>query len=284
MEFTLRHQRQITNWLFVLYLILLVDRWWNGIFLYQMQPSFINTRMDVFTWFFMYTGLHKSLLNNHMGWLILDCVFMLLPLACFMLFRLKSKWSGVISWLWVIFNWIYIQCYTLYPTNSIEAHLAWLLLPVLFTCTTLRGFYLSYHFFRYFFLWFMVSAGLWKIWQQGFFNYEEMSAIILMQHKEFLASSIGNWFSDLSFWLLRNQGVGYILYVSSAIIELLFVTGFFTRRFDRWLIVLYILFFIMDVLLMRIKYWEMAPFIVTLCYSVYTLPYMARTKPIIVHR
>ncbi len=272
MEFSYRHRRQITIWLVVLFIILLADRWWNDMLLTQMQPYFFYTRMDVITWMFMYTGIHQWLLNNPTACILFDAIFALLPLGYLLLFLFKPQWSFGFAWWWVFFNFVYVQCFTLYPTNSIEGHIAWLLLPFLFTCSSLKTFYFVLHFMRYFFCWFLVSAGLWKLCQHGAFNPDEMSAIIYMQHKEYLVTSPHAWFSNFYYWLIKNSWYGYAMYVASVIIELTFLIGFFTRRFDRVLLALYILFFIMDVFVMRIKYWELVPFIVTMYYSKYKIP------------
>jgi hypothetical protein len=128
------------------------------------------------------------------------------------------------------------------------------------------------HGLRYFFLFFFASAGIWKLVQHGAFNSEQMSGILLYQHKEFLTSSPEKWYSYFIYWLINNQGTSYFLYLAGTVIELLFIFGFFTKKFDKWLIGGFLLFLCFNAVIMRIHYWEMTPFLLTLLFSRFSLP------------
>ena len=54
--------------------------------------------------------------------------------------------------------------------------------------------------------------------------------------------------------------------------ELSFITGYFTRRYDRWLIRIFLVFVAADIIIMKINYFEVLPFVITLYYSKYELP------------
>src|SRR5215831_20104692 len=110
----------------------MIYKWMNGLLLYQLQPSFFYTRQDLATWLFMQTGLHQWLLNNSFGWKLFDILFYAMPAIYLLTYRYSKKISSVIAVLMLTINWSYVQCYTLYPSNSIEGHVAWLLFPVMF--------------------------------------------------------------------------------------------------------------------------------------------------------
>ncbi len=236
-------------------------------FLYQLQPSFFYTRMDVFTWLFMQTGLHESLLNNKSGWILFDALFYTAPLAYFITYKYKVTLSAFIACIMLIINWAYVQCYTLYPSDSIEAHIPWLLFPLAFIPNNKKIFELLFSGLRYFFIFFFFSAAVWKFVQGGIFNINEMSGVLLYQHNQMLTNSPAYWQSQFLYWLIKNPSISFLFYLSAAILELFFVIGFFTKKFDRWLIICFILFLIMDYLIMRIPYIEMLPFLLTLYFS-----------------
>lgn len=238
-------------------------KFFNGMFLYQLQPSFFYIREDVFTWLFMQTGLHKWLLNNPQGCLLFDFLFYSAPLLFFIHCKHNPAKSAGAAIIMLAINWCYVQCYTLYPSNSIEAHAAWLLFPVVFIAGNTKTFQLLLQALRYFFLFFFVSAGIWKFAQGGLFNPLQMSAILLNQHKELLLNSPGYWQANFILWLILHQNVSYALYILSAAVELSFLTGFFTKRFDKILLFLFILFLVADHLIMRIPYYDLAPFVLT---------------------
>ncbi len=236
-------------------------------FLYQLQPFFFYTRPDFITWLFMQTGVHNWPLNNSAGCMLFDVLFYSAPLLFFILDKKLNRFASVVAIIMLIINWIYVQCYTLYPSNSIEGHIAWLLFPIVFIPKKEKTFQLLFEGLRYFFLFFFASAGIWKIAQGGLFHTDEMSGVLLYQHKELLTNSPGYWQSNFILYLIQHTFFSYFLYLSSALLELGFIAGFFTKKFDRYLIAAFIIFLLLDQLIMRITYYEVIPFILTLWFT-----------------
>jgi len=253
----------VITWYCIIFYLLLLYKWMNGMLLYQLQPSFFYNRFDLLTWYFMKTGIHQWLLNNPIGWALFDIVFYTAPLLLLLISSKAKRWLKPAAIVLLLINWIYVQCYTLYPSNSIEGHLAWLLFPIAFIPSNPKTFNLLLKGLRYFFLFFFASAGVWKIIQGGVFNINQMSGVLLMQHQELLTNS-DNLQTHILTWLIQHPGIGYSLYLGATIIELVFIIGFFTRKYDRWLIALFILFLIADQLIMRIGYYEVTPFLIPL--------------------
>lgn len=240
--------------------------------LFQLKPILFSTRFDLFTWLLMKTGIHRWLLNNPGGWLVFDITFYSMPFLHWLTYRKNLRLASIVAALMLVVNWLYIQCFTLYPTNSIEAFTPWLLFPILFMTVDLKNFYFIFHALRYFFLYFFVSAAVWKFVQEGIFNPQQMSAILLYHHKEYIASSPAGWYTSFTYWLINHAHLSYILYAGATLLELTFITGFFTRKFDKALAAGFIFFLLLDHFIMRIPYWEMSPFLLTLLYSKYSLP------------
>jgi len=272
MQITTNHRKQITAWFCIIFYVLMIFKWIDGMFLYQLQPILYNIRFDLITWNLMHTGLHQLLLANRSVFIIFDILFYSLPLIYLFAFRAKPGAATIAAGIMLIVNWIYIQCYTLFPTNSIESYNAWLLFPVLFMTTNIKNFYFLLHGLRYFFLFFFASAGIWKLVQYGAFNPEQMSGVLLFQHKEFLTSSPGTSYSNFIYWLISHPTISYLLYLCGAIIEIAFLIGFLTKKHDRWLTAVFLTFLCFNVLIMRIHYWEMTPFLLVLFYSKYSFP------------
>lgn len=239
-------------------------RFYNGMFLYQLQPAFIYNRQDALTWLFMQTGLHQWLLNNRAGCMLFDVLFCTAPAVYWLHYCFAPRTSLITATCMVLFNWVYVQCYTLYPSNSIEGHIAWLMFPLVFLSRKEKTFELLFNGLRYFFLYFFASAGLWKLRQHGVFNYGQMSGILLYQHSQMLTNSPGYWQSRFILWLIQHQLVGYLLYVLATVMELAFIAGFFTKRFDKLLAALFITFLLADFIVMRIPYFEALPLLLTL--------------------
>ncbi len=242
---------------------LLLYNLYNGLLLCQMQPLFLFMRDDVFSWLFMQTGLPQWLLLHPAYFIAFDTAYYTVPALFLYIIIYKNAYVQPVAFLMLVVNWIYIQCYTLYPTNSITLYIAPLIFPAIFLAKDSRLFHLLFGGLRYFFLYFFFSAGIWKIVNGGVFNPLQLSAILLDQHKEMLTNSPGWWMSKLIGWLIAHPMPAYILYLLVTIMELLFGTGFFTARFDKQLAFIYIFFLLADHLVMRIPYYETLPFLLT---------------------
>ncbi|CAN5199798.1 hypothetical protein BH11BAC6_BH11BAC6_07630 [soil metagenome] len=236
----------------------------NGLFLYQLKHAFIYTRQDLFTWLFMQTGLHQWLLNNTTGFLVFDIAFYSMPLILLITNYYKKSVAPIIAVTMLIINWSYIQCYTLYPINSIESYVAWLLFPVVFIPKKEKTFLSLYEGLRYFLLFFFASAAIWKFVQGGIFYGNEMSGILLYQHNQLLTNSPGYWQAAFILYLIQHPGLSYCIYLSLTILELLFIIGFFTKKYDRMLVMAFILFLIGDYIIMRIPYFEITALFIPL--------------------
>lgn len=263
-----KQQKQVI----LLYLLITVlffgDRYANGMLLTQIQPAFFVVPMDVTAWGLMYTGVHRLFMESRAACIIADSLLILLPVIYTVLaFNNKVKAKRICGWCILIFNFVYALCYVLYPSNSIEGHVGWMLFPVVLIFHDLVNFSFALHFIRYFLLFFFASAGIWKIRNGGVFNVQEMSGILELQHAPYLVTSPEAFFTRLYYWLMQHPVVGYLLYLSAAVIELSFIVGFFTLRFDRLLLVLVFIFLITDVLIMRIKYWEILCLTIPLFFS-----------------
>jgi glycosyltransferase involved in cell wall biosynthesis len=214
----------------------------------------------------MRTGLHQWLLNNNAGCILFDVLFYSAPFL--LVASLHSKKLNFIAAAWMLtINWVYVQCYTLYPTTSIEGYVAWLLFPILFLFSNEKTFSLLLEGLRYFFLFIMGSAGVWKFLQGGIFHPDQMSGILLYQHKELLTNSTGYWQTDLIWYLTEHKAISYLLYAAACLLELSFLAGFFTRKYDRYLAIAFLIFLVMDYVIMRIAYFEWLPFLILLNFS-----------------
>jgi hypothetical protein len=251
-------------------------KWWQGLWLFQFDPFMFTTRFDGTTWLFMQSGLHLFVLHYNWAAIVLDVLFYGFPAIYLIVYFNKPNIASKIAWIWLLVNWVYVQCYTLFPTNSIEAHIPWLLFPLLFCTVSLRSFYFVMQGQRYFFLYFFLSAGIWKLVNGGAFEPTQMSAILMDQHKDFLITSPDYWQSKIIYLLISMPLTAFALYWLGILIELSFIIGFFSRRYDRLLVVFFVLFLAFDHLLMRIPYIEVTPFLLPLLYSHFGLPERGR--------
>ncbi len=263
---------QIIQYYCIIFYALMIYKWHNGLFLYQFQPSFFYTRQDLVTWLFMQTGIHQWLLNNASSWVLFDIAFYALPFLYLIHYKNNKSSSYLSACLMLLVNWCYLQAYTLFPTNSMEGYIAWLLFPFVFLAHGKKSFQLLFEGLRYFFLFWFVSAGMWKLAQGGVFSITQMSGVLLYQHNQLLTSSPDYWQSKLILYFIQNPLTGWLLYLSATLLELSFFIGFLTKKYDRLLIILFLFFLLLDYLIMRIPYFEVCPLLLTLLFNDSNLP------------
>lgn len=230
----------------------------NGMLLFQQLPSFFYTRKDATTWLLMHTGMHEWLLNNYTGCVLFDIVFYMMPLLYLCVCSLSKRFSSATAIIMFMVNFIYLQCYTLYPGSSIEAYIGWMLFPIAFVPNNEKTFGYLFQGLRYVLLYIFVSSAMWKIVQGGLFNTEQMSGVLLYQHADFLNSSPGYWQSAMLAWLIEHSFISYMLYLSVALLQFSCITGFFTKKYDKALLSFILVFFIADYFIMRIVFFDLA--------------------------
>jgi hypothetical protein len=260
------HKKEIIKWYCVLFYALLVFKIFNGKLLFQIQPIFFSVKMDMLTYLLLLLNPHRIILNNPSTWLVLDVCFYSMPLIYFTIHKYKERYTTIAAIILLLINILYVQLYILYSLDSIEIQIAWLVFPVLFLTKKETSFYLLANGLRYYFLFLFTSAGVWKFTQYGIFNVQQFSNILLVQHKEILTAQI-TVYQNFIYWLINHSTISYLLYVAGALLELFFIVGYFTKKYDWLLAIATIIFLVFDYALMRIIYFDWLPFLLLLYYK-----------------
>jgi hypothetical protein len=259
----------------LLFYALAAYRWVGGLWMYQLQPFIFKTRQDIFTWVFMQSRIHLWLAGPtaYWRWVMFDGLFYSAPLVYYVLARgaesraRGSAGRGVVitgAIYLLVVQWTYIQCYTLFGVPSIEGFVGYMLFPILFLSSGESTFTYLWEGLRYFFLFIFASAGCWKIVQGGIFHLYQMSAVLQHQHADLLALPGDGAYKDFIQWLINYPVVSYGLYGCATLAELSFLIGFFTRKWDRVLGLIFIVFLILDKFLMGIDYMDSLLLVLTL--------------------
>ncbi len=267
MFLSLKHRKQFAIFYFVCFVIYYGWYYFHGLLLHQLAPVFFHNRPDLTVNIIMLTDVQHAVMNSHPLQMLLDCSFILLPLSLCISCVAGYRVQYFLAVLTAVFNLLYAILLSLMSPLSIEGFTGWMLLPLIFTFKKEVSFYYALQTMRYFFLLIFFSAALWKIRAGGLFNTEQMSAILLKQHAAYLVTAPGNWFSKFINYLVIHKQLSYIIYLAAGLGELVFVIGFFTRKYDKLLIIIFIAFVSLDYFLMRINYFSWTAFLGCLWFS-----------------
>ncbi len=208
----------------------------------------------------MLTDLQHLLLGNSIICWLFDIIYVGLPVLLTIAVYKDVRSKTLIAICTAAFSLIYGSFISAVCYMSPELFVGFIFIPILFSTDSLKTFYYYLHCLRFLFILIFVSAGLWKIKQAGLFNIEEMAGILLYQHNGYIISNDHDWYTRIIYSLIQYPAIAYLFYFIGTCIELLFVAGLFTRKFDTILIVAFFLFILFDLLLMRINYFSWTAF------------------------
>ncbi len=223
----------------------------------QVQPVFFDYNRDITELALIATGLPRFMIAHPVSLGVADGLALLLPLLLIAYAFYKRRFS---VWLGIGFSGflaLYLLLADLFWQLHHEPFVLYLLLSLAFITNRERNFYRVLAGCRYYFLYIFISAALWKLFRGAVFNPNEMSRILLLQHSDLLSGDCSGWVCRTYSWLIDHPGAAQWLYVGGAVVEASFLIGFFTRRYDRLLLLLAFVFVVADLLVMRIPYWTL---------------------------
>lgn len=228
--------------------------------LHQTAPLFVVNRLDLSLNILLLTGIGNAVIAN--AWLqaLLDAGYLLMPLLLLWAILKQSAAQYALALLNVFYNIAYTLLLTSLSALSMQWFIASIFIPALFAFKRETFFYYSFHCLRYLFIIFFFSAGLWKIRAGGVFNPEQMSGILLTQHATLLATAPENLYAAIILKIVAQPLLGYFLYLLGALAELIFIVGLFTKKWDKALLIILLLFIVFDFVLMKINYFPWVTF------------------------
>ena len=212
----------------------------------QVRPVIFNFNRDLTELAVIATGLPRWMTAHPGSFLVFDVLLFALPVLWLVA---RRRWLG---WVFVGFLALYLLLADIFWQVHHEPFILYVLLPLAFITPR---FYAVLKACRYYFLYIFISAAVWKIARGAAFNGEEMSRILLVHHSELLSGDCAGWLCRGYTWLIEHPLAAQCLYWGDILLEAAFVIGLFTRRYDRLLLGLAVLFVVADLLVMRIPYW-----------------------------
>ena len=225
--------------------------------LFQVHPVLFYYNRDLAELAVIGSGLPRYMIAHPITFAIADILAFLLPMPLLLHAFRKDRFSPVMGWVFCLFLTLYLLLADLFWEIHHGPFILYVLLSFAFLTNREERFYFILRGCRYYFLYIFVSAALWKTVRGAAFDGQEMSHILLLQHIDLLSTDCQTGLCRFYAWLIGHPAVAQGFYLGAVLMEAVFVVGFFTRRFDRLLLGLAILFVTADLLVMRIPYWTL---------------------------
>ncbi len=239
----------------------------DGNLLTQYQPVFFINRLDVSLNFLMLSKLHKLILNNSVWCYVIDGLYFMGNISLVIFYLKNSKYLKILCVLAILVNLTFALLISVSEIYTIERLIPNFIVPILLYKKDLKWFYFSLHIIRLVFIIIFFSAALWKIRTGAIYNTEQMSGILIHQHTPYLTVNASNVYGKFILYLINHKLLAYSLYFFGFLMELIFCVGFFTKKYDKVLILLFIGFIILNLTLMRIDYLNWVVFVACLYWS-----------------
>jgi hypothetical protein len=240
---------------FLFYYLILLSFFHDDRLLSQYQPLFFNHNRDLTELALIAAGLPRWMIAHPASFAVADVLAFLLPVLLLVVTTRSRRAAPVAGILFLAYFALYLLLADIFWQVHHEPFILLLLLGLALTTDRPERFYRLLAFARYYFLYIFVSAALWKLARGAVFNGAEMSRILLLHHTDLLTDPCVSVACRGYHWLIDHPGWSYTLYLGGTLLEAAFIIGFFTRRWDRLLAVLAIIFVVADLLVMRIPYW-----------------------------
>lgn len=231
-------------------------RAWSYQWLSQLaQPALISPQADNTFWLLHWLGLLDFFLQTPWAAMLLD--FSILIALVVGLWR--PEWRGWAAAWWLAFT-VYLLSYQTAITHHGHQSLAIWWMGFALVARSDRAFVLTWWGLRYYACFAMASAGLWKVARGAAWNADQLQHILQFQHVDFIATQPDHAYNSFIFFLLEHPNLCSLLWFAAVALQLSFLVGFFTRRFDRFYILVLGFFFISDYLLMNLNFFEFCIF------------------------
>ncbi len=210
------------------------------------HPLFLfGENEKVYQWF-LASGIPQFVTSNP----LIASLFDVSLLVCAIGLLLSSK--RIFAFLFSAVVLIYFLTYNVVSGHHYHGMAGLLVMSMVFWFKKEEKFNLVWDGARYYLLYIFVSAALWKIFRGSAFYNEQLSNILMGQQIDMLLQNPDNFKSKIAAYLISHPSTSHLVLLGNVLLQLIFAVGFFTKKFDRVLLVLFVLFCVMNYLVMSI--------------------------------
>lgn len=228
-------------------LLIILVRFFNHTLVSQMSsPPFLNHEKEWVYHFVFLSGIAQTITGNYFIAFIFDICLFLFPV----LFLATRK--TIFAFLTTLSLVICFFIFNMVTGHHYHGLVGAMVISVPFWFKEQKRFLLVWEGARYYFLYIFTSAALWKIFRGSVFSEEQLSNILRMQQIDLLLQHPDSFQSEVVRFLIAHARIAHGVLIINVIIQLSFLIGFFSKKFDNLLIALAILFCLANYFVMSI--------------------------------
>lgn len=230
-------RKRIARLVFALTLASLVWSFFSNTLLHQLQRPVIKyPYVDLTYWVMHFLQLPEIITGSF--WLA--CLFDLAMFAfCILCYVYPEKrWC---IWSFIALYFVYFITFNTFGAHHTNHKIGFLLIAIPFTVSNYKSFNYLWQGLRYFLVFAYTDAFLWKFFRLSWLHPNQGMLILKKNQAAYLYLEPDTMLAGLYRWLLLQPALVNGAYIAGVIIEGLFIIGFFTRKYDKFLLILSIL-------------------------------------------
>jgi len=217
----------------------------NALFHQLRSPVLKYPYVDPVYWLMHLLRIPDAVVSNYTVAYVFDILLFASCAGC-ILFPLKRIFIG----LFLVTYFIYFITFNSYGGHHTHAGVGILLIPVPFLFRKNITFSLLWQALRYYTLFIYVSAFLWKLFRLSFLDENHGLLIVKNNLAQYLYYNPDTLLSKFYWWILQHSFWVNAFYIGGIVAEGIFIIGFFTKKYDKYLLLVS--------LIMVIGFWLLA--------------------------
>ncbi len=244
---------------FAFALLLLFMRFISNVLLSQIgHAALVFEQKELLYRLFVQSGTVQLITSNYLIAALFDALLFFLPV----LFILTQRRMYV--WLFSLVTLVYFMAFNVITGHHYHGLAGLVVISIPFWSKDEDRFNLLWEGARYYLLYIFASAALWKLLRGSAFEPQQMVNILKAQQLDLLIQQPGSIRAAIAQYLIAHPALAHGVLVTNVLLQLSFMVGFFTRRFDSVLLMLCVVFVVANYFAMSIVSAELLILCITL--------------------
>jgi hypothetical protein len=246
---------QRSRWFFYFAMIWLVYRFWgNTLFSNLAEPVLVYPSIDNIFWLFHWLNIPAFITQHQLIATVFDLLLFFFPI---LFIKAPNKWFAIA---YTILITVYNIVFATYSAHHFHSLMGLIIISTTFWTADEARHQRLWEAARYYFLFVMASAALWKICRGSAFQPDQMVNILKAQHAQYFAEHGSTGLGAFYHYLIQNTAIAQGIYWLAIVLELAFLVGFFTKKFDKLLLLFFFAFITTNYFVMGIFSFELSVF------------------------
>jgi hypothetical protein len=196
------------------------------------QPVMKYPYVDLTYWLMHWLQIPDLLAGNATIAWTFDVLLFISCIACFL-----YPQKNVLIILFVLLYFCYFITFNTFGTHHTNPKLGILFIALPFMVRNNRSFNYLWQALRYFLLFAYSCAFYWKVVRLGWLQHDQGLLIMQKNLVEYLYFNPNTILAGMYTWLLQRETLLQVLFITGCMLEGVFITGFFTKKYDRYLFI-----------------------------------------------